>query len=107
MSKAESAPTPAPEKNAGETQGSEKKAGRLFRFFDNREKYLLFVSTCSEKAVIAKRVGVELRRVQPSRPALRIFDAGMGDATVLNDLMRDLHRRFRHVPAGPTQGARM
>ena len=69
-----------------------------FRFFDNREKYLLFVTTCSEKAVIAKRVGVELRRVRPMRPALRIFDAGMGDGTVLNDLMRDMHRRFRHVP---------
>lgn len=72
--------------------------GRSFRFFDNREKYLLFVTTCSEKAVVAKRIGVELRRVQPVRPALRIFDAGMGDATVLNDLMRNLHRRFRHVP---------
>ncbi len=99
MSKAKS--TSAPKKaemNAGETQESEGKDKRSFRFFDNREKYLLFVTTCSEKAVIAKRVGVELGRVQPSRPALRIFDAGMGDATVLNDLMRNLHRRFRHVP---------
>lgn len=72
--------------------------GQSFRFFDNREKYLLFVTTCGEKAVVAKRIGVELRRVQPVRPALRIFDAGMGDGTVLNDVMRNLHRRFRHVP---------
>src|SRR5215468_5535033 len=30
---------------------------RNFRFFDNRQKYLLFVNTCSEKTVIARRVG--------------------------------------------------
>src|SRR5258708_2792560 len=29
---------------------------RNFRFFDNRQKYLLFVNTCSEKWVIANRV---------------------------------------------------
>ena len=28
-----------------------------FRFFENRQKYLLFVHTCSEKRVIAERVG--------------------------------------------------
>src|SRR5262249_22244573 len=33
---------------------------RNFRFFDNRQKYLLFVNTCSEKWVIAHRVGQEL-----------------------------------------------
>ena len=31
-----------------------------FRFFDNRQKYLLFVSTCSEKEIISKRVGKEI-----------------------------------------------
>ena len=36
-------------------------ATRPFRFFDNREKYLLFVTTCSEKWVIAERVGMELK----------------------------------------------
>jgi len=29
---------------------------RNFRFFDNRQKYLLFVNTCSEKEVVARRV---------------------------------------------------
>src|SRR5262245_30004973 len=33
---------------------------RNFRFFDNRQKYLLFVNTCSEKEVISRRVGMEL-----------------------------------------------
>jgi len=90
--------TTAPKTGADDASSTGEDEGRSFRFFDNREKYLLFVTTCSEKAVVAKRVGVELRRVQPVRPALRIFDAGMGDGTVLNDLMRNLHRRFRHVP---------
>ncbi len=71
---------------------------RHFRFYDNREKYLLFVNTCSEKQVIAERVAVDIRGLQPVPPALRIFDAGMGDGTVLTRLMRDLHRRFPTVP---------
>ena len=29
-----------------------------FRFFDNREKYPLFVTTSSEKPVIAERAGM-------------------------------------------------
>ena len=29
---------------------------RNFRFFDNRQKYLLFVNTCSEKLVVANRI---------------------------------------------------
>ena len=71
---------------------------RQFRFYDNREKYLLFVNTCNEKQVVAERVAVDIRGLQPSPPALRIFDAGMGDATVLTRLMRDLHRRFPTIP---------
>ncbi len=71
---------------------------RHFRFYDNREKYLLFVSTCSEKQVVAERVAMDIRGLQPVPPALRIFDAGMGDATVLTRLMRDLHRQYPTVP---------
>ena len=69
-----------------------------FRFYDNREKYLLFVTTCSEKWVIADRVGLELAHISPRPPALRLFDAGMGDATVLARLMRQVHFRFPSVP---------
>ena len=71
---------------------------RHFRFYDNREKYLLFVSTCSEKQVIADRVAMDIRGLRPMLPALRVFDAGMGDATVLTRLMRDLHRQYPTVP---------
>jgi hypothetical protein len=71
---------------------------RNFRFFDNRQKYLLFVNTCSEKEVIARRVGMELANIHPRPPAVRVFDAGMGDGTVLTRVMREMHRRFSTVP---------
>ena len=32
-----------------------------FRFFDNRQKYLLFVNTCSEKWVIGERIAREFK----------------------------------------------
>lgn len=44
-------------------------SNKNFRFFDNRQKYLLFVNTCSEKEIIAKRVGMELRNIRPNPPA--------------------------------------
>ncbi len=69
-----------------------------FRFFDNREKYLQFVTTCSEKWAIAERVGREVREIAPSPPALRLFDAGMGDGTVLASVLRRLHEAFPTVP---------
>ncbi len=71
---------------------------RNFRFFDNRQKYLLFVNTCSEKETIAQRVGLELAHLHPSPPALRVFDAGMGDGTGLTRGMREMHRRFPTLP---------
>src|SRR6187431_2632119 len=69
-----------------------------FRFYDNRQKYLAFVNTCNEKSAVANRAAEELRRVRPTQPALRLFDAGMGDATVLSRLMRHAHALFPTVP---------
>ena len=69
-----------------------------FRFFDNRQKYLMFVTTCSEKWVIADRVSMEISHLRPRPPALRLFDGGTGDGTVLARVMRDLHRSFPTVP---------
>ena len=69
-----------------------------FRFFDNREKYLQFVTTCGEKWAIAERVGEELTEIEPSPPALRLYDAGMGDGTVLASVLRRLHEHFPTVP---------
>lgn len=69
-----------------------------FRFYDNRQKYLAFVNTCNEKAAIAGRAAQELSQLRPSPPAMRVFDAGMGDATVLSRLIRSMHRHFPTVP---------
>jgi len=71
---------------------------RNFRFYDNRQKYLLFVTTCGEKWVIAQRVGMELANIHPRPPAVRVFDAGMGDGTVLSRTMRAMHHRFPTMP---------
>ena len=70
-----------------------------FRFYDNRQKYLAFVNTCNEKAVIAARAGLELVQARPNPPALSMIDAGIGDGTVLSRLLRTLHRQFPTVPA--------
>ena len=71
---------------------------RNFRFFDNRQKYLLFVNTCSEKWEVAHRVSEELAHIHPHPPAVRIFDAGVGDGSVLTRVMRAAHDRFSHMP---------
>jgi len=72
--------------------------GSNFRFYDNRQKYLMFVNTCSEKWVIAQRVAKELETLRPAPPALRFFDAGVGDGTVLSRVLRSMHQRFERVP---------
>ena len=39
-----------------------------------------------------------MSNLQPSPPALRLFDAGVGDGTVLSRVMRSLHARFPTMP---------
>ncbi len=72
--------------------------GSSFRFFDNRQKYLMFVNTCTEKWEIGRRIARELGNIHPRPPAVRVFDAGVGDGTVLAALMRAMHRRFPTMP---------
>src|ERR1044071_6486571 len=71
---------------------------RNFRFFDNRQKYLLFVNTCSEKWGIANRVTLELANIHPRPPAVRMFDPRVGDGTVMLRVLRAMHDRFPHMP---------
>lgn len=71
---------------------------RPFRFYDNRQKYLAFVNTCDEKWKVAERAAQELQYIQPTPPAFRLFDAGMGDGTLLAHLMRAMHRRYPTIP---------
>jgi hypothetical protein len=68
------------------------------RFFDSRAAFTMFVTTTDEKVQIAERIARDSASMAPGEWGLRIFDAGMGDATVLGLLMRRLHRAFTHVP---------
>ena len=104
--------SPSASKNGGETDAllgttptrtniAAKPAGdtsKNFRFFDNRQKYLLFVHTCSEKWIVANRVAMELSNIHPRPPAVRLFDAGVGDGTVLARVLRAMNARFPTVP---------
>jgi len=69
-----------------------------FRFYDNRQKYLMFVNTTTEKQIIADRAVEELCATQPSPPAIRLLDGGAGDGTALARMLRGLHRRHPWVP---------
>lgn len=69
-----------------------------FRFYDNRQKYLQFVTTTNEKWKVAERTAAELGALRPAPPALRVLDAGVGDGTVLAHLLRAMHQRFPTLP---------
>jgi len=71
---------------------------RPFRFYDNRQKYLAFVNTTNEKRKVAERAARELALLRPTPPALKVFDAGMGDGTVLSHVMRAMHQRYPTMP---------
>jgi hypothetical protein len=93
-----SAPTAAdplpPVRAADPSQGP----SGVFRFYENRQKYLLFVNTCSEKVECAKRIEQELPNLTPTPPAIRLFDAGVGDGTVLVRVLRTLHHLYEKTP---------
>ena len=69
-----------------------------FRFFDNRQKYLLFVTTTNEKNVIADNIHPYIKKIKPIKPALKIFDAGMGDGSLLMNVMRQSHQEHPNIP---------
>ena len=53
-----------------------------FRFYDNRQKYLLFVTTTNEKNQIADAIRPHVNKIKPQKPGIKIFDAGMGDGSL-------------------------
>ena len=69
-----------------------------FRFFDSRQKYLLFVTTTNEKSIIAEKISTQIKNIKPQKPALKIFDAGLGDGTLLMNVLRNCHREFSTIP---------
>jgi len=85
-----------------ENQPNKEKIGKLKakskRFYDNRQNYLSFINSTNEKWKVAQRAARELKHLKPTPPALRIFDAGMGDATILTHLLCSMHRRYPIMP---------
>ena len=77
---------------------NQKAGNKPFRFYDNRQKYLMFVTTCGEKWATVERIERELDLLDPAPPAIRIFDAGVGDGTVMSGLLRRLHQRYPNAP---------
>jgi hypothetical protein len=92
------APTPSPTPKRPANDASLSQAENAFRFYDNRQKYLLFVNTCSEKWEVANRVAQEVSAAHPRPPAFRLFDAGLGDGGVLARVMRGMHDRHPTMP---------
>ena len=68
-----------------------------YRSFDNREKYLLFVTTTGEKAITAEHVGREYGCIEPNPPALKIFDSGEENSMVLSRILCEMLCRFHSV----------
>ena len=85
-------------KSTSVAKGLSATTSRPSRFYDNRQKYLSFVTSCNEKWKVAERASQELPYIQPTPPAFRLFDAGMGDGTLLAHLLRAMHRRFPTIP---------
>ena len=69
-----------------------------FRFYDNRQKYLLFVTTTNEKNQIADFIRPHINKIKPTKPGIKIFDAGMGDGSLLMNVMRQCHEAKPNIP---------
>ena len=59
---------------------------------------MLFVTTTNEKTIIAKKVSPIIDKIKPKNPGLKIFDAGLGDGTLLMNVLRSCHRKFPTIP---------
>ena len=68
------------------------------KFFDSRQRYLLFVTTTNEKAVVSEKIASIVEDLKPQKPALKIFDAGVGDGAVLMNVLRSCHKKFPTIP---------
>ena len=69
-----------------------------FRFYDSRQKYLLFVTTTNEKNKIADSIYPYIKKLKPNSPAVKIFDAGLGDGSLLMNVIRQHHQEFPEIP---------
>ncbi len=69
-----------------------------FRFFDSRQKYLLFITTTNEKSMVSENISKIIKDLKPTKPSLKIFDAGLGDGTLLMNVIRNCHKEFPTIP---------
>ena len=75
-----------------------------FRFFDSRQKYLLFVTTTNEKNIIAEKISTQIKKIKPKKPSLNILDAGLGDGTLLMSVLRISYHPLSCVWQGNQHG---
>ena len=68
------------------------------RFIDDRQKYLLFANTCSEKRETARHIGRVIPQLAPRPPAMRLYQVGAGEGTLLTLLLRQIHHHFPRIP---------
>ena len=59
---------------------------------------MLFVTTTNEKAVVSEKIATVIDQIKPKKPALKIFDAGVGDGAVLMNVLRSCHKKFPTIP---------
>ena len=58
----------------------------------------MFVTTTNEKNRIADNLKPIIQSVKPKFPALKLFDAGMGDGSLLMSVMRQCHQKMPNIP---------
>lgn len=71
---------------------------RAHEYHDARQKYHLFANTCNEKWVIAERCYDAISDIDIKPPALRIFDASLGNGIVIARVLRALHNQHPNIP---------
>ena len=68
------------------------------RFFDDRLTYLSFVTTSNEKNIVADQLSTVIKSIPKEKAALRIFDAGIGDGSLLMNVIKNCHKEFPYIP---------
>tara|TARA_B100000497_G_scaffold81951_1_gene91384 strand:- start:2783 stop:4219 length:1437 start_codon:yes stop_codon:yes gene_type:complete len=65
---------------------------------EQRQSHSLFYNSCNEKWQIAQRAFDAMNDLSVSPPALRVFEANLGEGTTLARLLRALHHKHPTVP---------
>ena len=71
---------------------------QALEYNEQHQSHLLFYNTCNEKWQIAERAFKVMHDLSASPPALRVFEANLGEGTTLARLLRALHHKHPTVP---------